>query len=350
MRTGDDYAQIDLTLTRTPANNPAIPEPAPGLGYSGFSPEQRAAFLAWTLQPAMPACAAFQQLYLANLEVQLLEDGALPYAVRAELFRLATAPAWRFHHGLSRTLLLACWLVRDGAACVSWLEQSTASPEIWEPALGCQLLLGAALQFSQVQPLIIAWDLPSTTLPASALRLRFDSLINALGQEPLAYIAAQLDDQARLPKPWRCQHRDLRLAIPQPPVQPLLEPLLLDMLIVTDAAVAASEAAALDAAVAAADNAELDADLSRAHLILEFGQSRSEVFTLVLRQAQRQTGFQQIMDEDRRMIYRVPYRRNELRRFWQMWDYVQGWSTTRVYCNGQLLEKWQIYPYSQYMR
>ena len=91
-------------------------------------------------------------------------------------------------------------------------------------------------------------------------------------------------------------------------------------------------------------------ELEKAHLIVEFGASRSDVFNYVLRQAQKQPGFQQIMDENRHIIYRVPFRRSEMRRFWHLWDYVQGWATTRVYCDGRQLDKWQIYPYSQYLR
>jgi hypothetical protein len=87
-----------------------------------------------------------------------------------------------------------------------------------------------------------------------------------------------------------------------------------------------------------------------AHLILEFGASRSDVFDYVLRQAQKQPGYQQIMDENRHMVYRVPFRRNDMRHFWQLWGYVQNWASTRVYCEGRPLDKWQVYPYSQYLR
>jgi hypothetical protein len=56
------------------------------------------------------------------------------------------------------------------------------------------------------------------------------------------------------------------------------------------------------------------------------------------------------MDEDRRLIHRVIFRKSEMRRFWRVWDFVRSWSTCRVYINGVELEKWQIWPYSQYMR
>jgi hypothetical protein len=74
------------------------------------------------------------------------------------------------------------------------------------------------------------------------------------------------------------------------------------------------------------------------------------VFDYVLRQAQKQPGFQQIMDENRHMVYRVPFRRSDMRHFWQIWSYIQNWSSTRVYYDGRQLDKWQVYPYSQYLR
>ena len=57
-----------------------------------------------------------------------------------------------------------------------------------------------------------------------------------------------------------------------------------------------------------------------------------------------------MLDEDRHLVYRVPFRKNEMRRFWQLWNYVQSWSTTRVYHDGSELQKGQVYPYSQYLR
>jgi hypothetical protein len=56
------------------------------------------------------------------------------------------------------------------------------------------------------------------------------------------------------------------------------------------------------------------------------------------------------MDEDRRLIYRIIFRKSEMRRFWRIWDYVHGWTSTRVYLNGSELEKWQVWPYSQYLK
>ncbi len=90
-------------------------------------------------------------------------------------------------------------------------------------------------------------------------------------------------------------------------------------------------------------------ELSKAHIIVEFGHGRSDIFEYALRQAKKQSGFQQLMDENRHVIYRVPFRRNEMRRFWGLWDCVQTWATTRIYCQGEELQKWQVYPYSQFI-
>jgi hypothetical protein len=185
-------------------------------------------------------------------------------------------------------------------------------------------------------------------------------------------VLAALSDSAKAPVPWRCQHRDLRLAFPQPNVRPLLQPLLADMLAVVDlsedgpdASTATSVAAEASpptgapatAAPAAGRRARSKkeqpappSELEKAHIIVEFGASRSDVFAYVLRQAQKQPGFQQLMDENRHIVYRVPFRRSEMRRFWHLWDYIQGWASTRAYCEGRQLDKWQIYPYSQYLR
>ncbi len=86
------------------------------------------------------------------------------------------------------------------------------------------------------------------------------------------------------------------------------------------------------------------------YLILEFSQSRSEYFDYVLQLAQRQSEFAQLMDEDRRLVYRVRFRKDKLRSFWRIWEYVQNWSSTKVYVNGEEIEHWKIWPYSQYLR
>jgi hypothetical protein len=365
---GSDYTLIDPTLSVAPAVDPAaIPPPALGLTYSGFSPEQRAAYQAWIENPAVFAPPAFQQLLLANAEVRLLEADAKAGITFTALRSLAAAPAWQGNAGLARTLLLGFWLRGDGPGLAEMLVGLQPPPAFWSVALGCQALLGQPLGPEQLGGLAAAWNMPVPAVAPAVLRLRLDSLQTALGAEPLAHALAALGDGAKTPVPWRCQHRDLRIAFPQPDVRGVLQPLLYDLLMLMDEAQdtpgpkspAVEETTGELPAVAAPaktpgrskkEPPPPASELEKAHIIVEFGASRSDVFAYVLRQAQKQPGFQQLMDENRHIVYRVPFRRSEMRRFWHLWDYVQGWATTRVYCDGRQLDKWQIYPYSQYLR
>ena len=366
---GPDYALIDPTLAVAPAVDPAsVPPPAPGLAYSGFSPEQRAVYHAWIENPAVLAPPAFQQLLLANAEVRLFEGDAKASITFTALRSLAAAPAWQGNPGLARALLLGFWLRADGPGLAEMLVELQPPPALWPVALGCQALLGRPLRPEQLPGLAAAWNMPVPPTSPAVLRLRLDSLQTALGAEPLAHAITSLGDAARTPLPWRCQHRDLRLAFPQPNVRGALQPLLNDLLTLLDET---QDTPGLQSAGAEETTDEFPAavpppakatrgskkeppppvsELEKAHIIVEFGASRSDVFGYVLRQAQKQPGFQQIMDENRHIVYRVPFRRSEMRRFWHLWDYVQGWATTRVYCDGRQLDKWQIYPYSQYLR
>jgi hypothetical protein len=365
-----DYTLIDPSLAVAPDAEldrvtPADATPAPGLAYSGFTAVQRTIYHVWLGHPAAPAPPAFQQLLLANAEVRLLEGPPRSDAAYAVLHPLVTEPAWQANQGLARTLLLACWLRGDGKGMAEWTAACALPPALWSVLLGCQGLLGAPLHEDQLPALALAWGLPIPAVPAAVLRLRLDSLQTMLGQEPLAYALGKLDDAAKSPQPWRPQHRDLRFAFPQPDVRPHLQPLLADILALLDeppAPEAREQAPAGEPAtvppprVVKRGSKSTDAattpqeDLQKAHLIVEFGASRSDVFAYVLRQAQKQGGFQQIMDENRHIVYRVPFRRSEMRRFWHLWTYIQGWNSTRVYCDGKELDKWQIYPYSQYLR
>jgi len=366
---GLDYALIDPTLAVAPTvDAAAVPPPAPGLAYSGFSPDQRAAYLAWIENPALPAPPAFQQLMLANAEVRLLEADAKASITFTALRSLAAAPAWLGSAGLARTLLLGFWLRGDGPGLAATLVDLQPPPALWSAALGCQGLLGQPLLPEQLGGLAAAWNIPTPPVSPAVLRLRLDSLQSALGAEPLAHALAALGEAAKAPRPWRCQHRDLRLALPQPDVRGALQTLLGDMLTLMDEAqdtpesqVPGGEEATDEFPAAVAPPAKASgrtkkepappaSELEKAHIIVEFGASRSDVFGYVLRQAQKQPGFQQLMDENRHIVYRVPFRRSEMRRFWHLWDYIQGWATTRVYCDGRQLDKWQIYPYSQYLR
>jgi hypothetical protein len=86
------------------------------------------------------------------------------------------------------------------------------------------------------------------------------------------------------------------------------------------------------------------------HLILEFGQSRSEYFDFALTLAQRIDSFSQLVDEDRKVVYRVMFQKDKLRDFWRLWNYVEKWSSTRVYVRGEEIEKWKVWRYSQFLR
>jgi hypothetical protein len=345
---GEDFALIDPALAVvSDSATPAEDAPAPGLSYAGFSPRQRGWFLAWQLTPLTLAPLAFQQLYLANLEVWLLEGN--PSAQR-QLEQFLYSDAWIPNPGLWRVALLAVWLTQDGGALANWLTAVTAPAEITGLALGMQALLSAPLTAAEVRQVARTWDHPAAALAEAMLTFRLQSLAAALGETPLTWALAQQGDDVRRPHPWRCQHRDLRIELPQPDVRRALEPLLTELAQVTEAATSKpTDLPGVTAGVVAADSAASD-DLSRAHLILEFRQSRSEFFAVALRQAQKRAGFAQLLDEDRHVVYRVTFRKNEMTAFWQIWNYVQNWTGTRVYCRGQELQKWQVNPYSQYLR
>ena len=217
--------------------------------------------------------------------------------------------------------------------------------------LGLQALLGEPLTVAELAKIGQVWNQPALRAPESLLKLRLSSLAAGLGAEPLVHALTVLGETARQPLPWRCAHRDLRILLPQPAIRSTLEPLLAEM-----ASIRASEmgttiehssgADGKPSAITATAGGFSDDD----SLILEFGQSRSEYFDYVLQLGQRQPGFLQLMDEDRRLIYRIRFHKGRLRNFWRIWEYVQNWSSAKVYVNGQEIEQWKIWPYSQYLR
>jgi hypothetical protein len=310
-----------------------------------LTPHQRYCFLAWLQNPGAEAPPAFQQLYLATLEVQLLEKPATAKRAQQELQQLQAAPAWQGHEGFARTQLLGYWLAQDGPGLADWLTTSPIPATLINTIIGCQSLLHEDLRASQVMLLNERWNLARPALSPAVLTLRLNSLTTHLGAEPLAYALAQVGEAARQPQTWRCAHRDLRLALPQPNLRPLLEPLLAEIVTATDVQTAEESTLAPDSE---SDEPSMG-DLSW-HLIVEFGHSRSEFFEFALELAQRMESYAQLTDENRSLVHRVLFKRNDLRRFWRLWDYVQSWASTRVYCNGELLEKWKVFPYSQYIR
>lgn len=337
-----DYALIDPALTVTPPLTAATALdalPPTNVGYAAFTPKQRYALLQWLNAPDQPAPVAFQQFYLAHLEVGLLEPEQQAQ-VNAEVQRLQGAAAWRQQTGLVRLHLLVHWLKQDGVGLATWLgseREVTAIPApLFGLALGLQALLSQALQPQQLPALLRQWS-PATSLPSQALlTLRLSSLATTLAQEPLAYALDRLSETVRQPQPWRTQHRDLRFALPQPDVRPVLEPLLRELTTMTEKAFTQGDN----------DGGESEAvDIADPgwQLVLEFGESRSDFFTFALELAQRLPGYVALMDEDRHLIHRIHFRKGEVRHFWRLWEYVQSWSSVKVYLNGDEVSKYELY-------
>jgi hypothetical protein len=351
----EDASASDPSLT-TEALTTSPPPPQPGTSYAGLTPAQRYAFIVWSRKPENPAPAAFQQIYLANLEARLLEITYRQTAIE-KLIELGTAATWANNLALHRTYLLSCWLQQDGPRLVDWINTRRMPADLLGVALGLQALIGVPLTAPELGTVIATWQL-GVRLPTDLLKLRLDSLTAILGRAPLVYGLSQLDTDATAPRPWRTSHRGLRLLIPQPNLRPLLEPSLRDLLAVADVSedeeIPIGTLASLDTSQPTTPSPEQPDQPSLEELgwrlILEFGSNRSEYFDYVLIQAQKLSGYSQIMDEDRRIVYRIIFRKSEMRRFWRLWDYVHGWTSTRVYLNGEELEKWKVWPYSQYLQ
>ncbi len=194
----------------------------------------------------------------------------------------------------------------------------------------------------------------TTALDASVLQLNVNSLAATLGEDPLRHALAlpteespAVDPPAAWWQPWRTVHRDLRVALPQPKVRSRLEPLAADLL----RDVRHQPPAPVYTPTAADPGPAPETPTkSEWQLVLEFSESRSTFYDYVIFQAQKQPGYRMIMDESRQLVHQIFYPKRNLRQFWRLWEYVQNWSTTKVYVNGQELEKWKIWPYSQYLR
>ncbi|MEX1018175.1 MAG: hypothetical protein WDZ49_00875 [Litorilinea sp.] len=372
-----DPTLIDLTLHVDDGGGTETP-PRLGVGYAGLSPRQRYEFLTWASNdPTQPAPPAYQQLYCAHLEVRLLGGDALAAQARELLPRLWQSPAWLRSPALGRVQLLAFWLDQDGAGLAAWIGLNLLPAELAGIALGCQALLGQPLDARELVTLSTLWPIqPPHAAPVEdpigvdVLRLHLSSLEASLGERLLHHALQQLPEHVTAPQPWRASHRGLRLEFPQPDLRAPLLPLLRDLysLPATEsgsATITEAASAATPGNVAATAAASTSTSAPRHippvasesalpergwQLILEFGNSRSEYFEVVMRNAQKLPGYAQLMDENRQLVHRVIFKRSELRRFWRIWDYVQSWSSTRVYFNGAELEKWKIWPYSQYLQ
>lgn len=339
-----DYMLIDPLLdVDFPADPARVTPPRSGTGYAGLSPQQRGALIEWLFDPAAVAPPSYADFYVAHLEVRLLESTPQRPHVHAWMIGLHTASAWAYHRPLERAIALGFWLLGNGTGLADWLAAATLTPQTLDAALALQARLDAPLTPAQLGRVLDAWGIGGGDRPADMLKSRLASLEVTLGLPPLDFVRAQWQEADLAPKPWRCAHRDLRIALPQPPVRALLEPHLRDLDRIPHAPVVAPPPPADTPRATPGGRAENV-------IILEFGQSRSDFFEYALELAQREEGFSQLLDEHRRIVYRVAFSKHRLRNFWRLWDYVQNWQHTHVYANGEELEKWKVWPYSQYMR
>ncbi len=204
------------------------------------------------------------------------------------------------------------------------------------------------------------WQI-ADSLSTPIIALRLSSLTTTLGDEPLAHALAQQIPEKLAARPWRCAHRDLRFALPQPALRSTVEPLLAEMLTASTLEevprpVVESKAETKTAAKGAANKTSVNPPTSPLledlgwRLVLEFGHSRSEFYEFAVSLAKRHESYTELMDENRTAVHRLLFKKGEMRLFWRLWDYAQKWGNTRVYLNGKVLDKWQVYPYSQYLQ
>jgi hypothetical protein len=250
-----------------------------------------------------------------------------------------------------RTLFWACWLQQNGAMLDRLLEEG-AFGELAGQVLGALARLGWRLRAGHVRTLGQIWLGQTTALTDAVLDLRLHSLRTQLGAEPLLSALAGLGETAEVAQPLRLNHRDLRVAVAVPNLRPLVEPWLSELLTVTDGFQAPLPAAGDAGQVEGSDGGAVATDYpaTQAHIIVEFSQSRSATFTAALRLASKHRSFRQLMDEQRTLVYRVTYRSSEMHSFWRLWELVQSWNSTRIYCRGKELQGWQVYPYSEHLR
>ncbi|MBI3958647.1 MAG: hypothetical protein HY328_07545 [Chloroflexi bacterium] len=362
----DDYAQIDagLPLARDDA---AVADPLPHTSYAGMNPMQRRRFANWLTAPEVAAPVAFRRLYLAWLETALFEEERRAGAT-IELFSLLTAGGWRAESALAQTALLAAWLAQDGALIAQAISQGRLSLAALTVAAGWLAHLGEPLDAACAVALARGWNLHAPALDSfdpendgGLLQLRISSLASTLGADALAWALAQSrasptgtdgkEDTQGVERagewlPWHSVHRNVRLLLPQFNLRAALEPRLADIFAGLPVAAAQPHPEADGSApadVAAAPQTEW-------YLILEFGNSRSQHYDYVTHLARKQTGYQLLMDETRQLIHRVRFRKRHMRHFWRLWAYVENWSSTRVYVNGEEIQKWNVFPYSAKLR
>lgn len=383
----NDYAQIDLELEHQ-SSLYGFDEDAPplGLGYAGFSEEQRHNFLLWTEQLERAASPAFHQLLCASLEVWLLSlsqtQGGNLLRLREQIGKLLRADSWLRDPYLSHLWLLDRVLNPTLPEGTDVFAMEVLAPSIAGVTLGIQAQRAESMTPMQARWLSTIWRIEADGMDPTLAALRLDEA-SQRGADLLADSLAALPESALLPRSFRAAHRDLRIALPQPDLRPTLEPRLRALF-----APAEGFAATLDgederedgqangedslesvtlpepgyesdpperielpkkgkgkgAAAASSEGAK------EWQLIVEFSEGRSQYTSFALEVAQKLPGYTTLLDENRTIVHRVYMRKSELRRFWRLWDYIQGWSNTHVYLNGKELEKWQIWPWSHYLR
>ena len=368
-----DYAQIDPALEISPPDQETpITPPKAQVGYAGLTPQQRYRMVEWLHWPLEGAPNGIQQHYVAQLESALFNHYDAFNLAQQALKEVLESDAWQYHEGLGRAMLLSFWLRQDGKGLDLWLAQNQLAPSLIGVTLGHLALLGEPLS-PEIFPLLAEQLYKSSVRDASTplpskeiLSLRLSSLSNSLNADPLNYALKQLPGDALAPRPWRCSHRDLRIAIPQPDLTPILQPLIMEAVTaaVTEAAdwaVVQSEALSLEGSPNEDEDSSSTSEKSKRkkqqpsqedekwRLVLEFGHSRSEYFDFALFRARQRSNYTQIMDENRNIVHRVIFTRGEMRHFWVLWEYVQHWSATHVYVRGQEIEKSKVYRYSQFL-
>lgn len=366
-----DYAQIDTPL-------PVILDaerstPPLNTGYAGLTAGQRGFFYRWLMNPTAPAPAGYQRLYLAHLEMALLREDRANQA-RTNLLDLLRSSSWGSNVELTRTALLAGWLAQDGRYLAQVIAEGYFSAALMGIGLGWQALVGTPLRASELLSAQRIWRNGGTSMPPSlpdidVIQLNIDSLRMTLGADPLRYALDQIMDTYPVPEEemsasdslldrwngpwetWRCAHRGLHIALPQPDLRPHVAPLLTELLQNSRAAQPSPSEIPMDGEEETTDADDgIESTTPNWYLVLEFSESRSQFYDYVVFQAQKQPNYRMLMDESRQIVHRLMYPKRQMRQFWRLWDYVQNWSTTKVYLNGQELEKWKIWPYSQYLR
>lgn len=351
-----DYAQIDPQLsfnTETEQVHARQPNSEP-VSYGGLTPSERGYFYHWLRQPLDEAPPRFQNLYLAYLECALFGKGT-DDAIE-ELLRLSQSDSWQSNPDLGRTLLLAGWIAQLADPITLSIRRGRLDARTLVTAFAWLAAVDGRLESDHVRIAAATWNIHpagNQEIRTESLAVALSSLTASLGMDPARYALFQSldrssDDESILDSdhwlPWRAVHRDLRISLPQPPIRPHLEPLVSEMLTF-------APPAGTDGETSADDEQEMQPEpRSKWTLILEFGVSRSYYYKFVLQRVQEMTGYQLILDENRQMIHRIHFAKKDMRRFWAIWESVQGWSSTRVYLNGEELKSWKIWPYSPYLR